>query len=101
MGVQEEEQAEELEKLNRNVKVKNYLKRQMDEKRRIKMEDRAVQLMSDQETRKMMDEEDARYVKLASAELEGAALEGKNTIPLQKAMMAKDKTIMPVGGIRV
>jgi hypothetical protein len=99
--VEEEEQAEDMERVNRNVKVKNYLKRQMDEKRRIKMEDRAMQLMSDQETKKMMDEEDARYVKLASAELEGAAMEGKNTIPLAKAMLAKDKTIMAVGGIRV
>ena len=34
-------------------------------------------------------------------ELEEAEAEGKNTVPIRKAMLAKDKTMMPVGGIRV
>jgi hypothetical protein len=99
--VEEEEKAEEMEKMARNIKVRQHLEKQMAQQRRGKLESRAAQLHSDQETMNMMGEEDKRFLMLAQAELEEAEAEGKNTIPIRHAMLAKDKVMMPVGGIRV
>lgn len=99
--VEEEEKAEEMERLARNIKVRQHLERQMAQQRRGKMEERAARLLADQETMNMLGEEDKRFMRLAEAELQEAEAEGKNTVPIRKAMLAKDKTMMPVGGIRV
>ena len=99
--VEEEEKAEEMEKMARNIKVRQHLEKQMAQQRRGKLESRAAQLHSDQETMNMMGEEDKRFLMLAQAELEEAEAEGKNTIPIRHAMLAKDKVMMPVSGIRV
>ena len=99
--VEEEEKAEEIERRQRNVKIRMDQERQMADKRRIKMEERAAQLLADEQTVKMMAEEDERFGKIAAEELDAAGNEGKNMIPISKALLAKDKTIMAVGGIRV
>lgn len=99
--VEEEEKAEEIERRQRNVKIRQDQERQMADKRRIKMEERAAKLLADEQTVKMMGEEDERFQKIAQEELEIAAGENKNLITLSKAVMSKDKTIMAVGGIRV
>merc|ERR1711967_82438 len=52
--VEEEEKAEEIERRQRNVKIRMDQERQMADKRRIKMEERAAQLLADEQTVKMM-----------------------------------------------
>jgi hypothetical protein len=99
--VQEEEQAENLERIARNVKVRKEQEKQVDERRRIKMEERARQLLADEQTRRMMDEEDSRFFEIANEELREAKLQGKNVICIGKAVNAKDKQIMAAGGTRV
>jgi len=101
LQVEEEEQAEELERIQRNVAVRKAQERQMGEKRRIKMEERAQKLLAEEQTKKMMEEEDERFLKIARGEFEQAKKEGKNVICIGKAMNRKDKTIMAAGGTRV
>ena len=61
LQVEGEEQAEEMERIVRNVKVRKALERQIDEKRRVKMQERAQKLLVDEETVQVMQEEDARF----------------------------------------
>jgi len=99
--VEEEEKAEEIERRQRNVRIRQDQERQMADKRRVKMEERAAKLLADEQTVKMMGEEDERFQRIAQEEMMLASGEGKNLVTLSKAVMSKDKTIMAVGGIRV
>lgn len=101
LQVEEEESAEQMETIARNVQVKQELQRQMDEKRRNRMATRAEQLLADQKTKEMMDEEDSRFTQLAMAEMNYAKGQGKNIICIHKAVVAKDKSLMAAGGTRV
>jgi len=99
--VEEEESAEQMETIARNVQVRHELQRQVDEKRRNRMSERASQLLADSKTKDMMDEENERFVTLAKMEMAEAAREGKNIICINKAVVAQDKSLMAAGGTRV
>jgi hypothetical protein len=52
-------------------------------------------LREDAQTKAVLDEDEGRFQRIAYHAYEEAAAEGKNTIPIQKAMFAKTITLLP------
>lgn len=99
--VEEETQAEELERIARNVKVRKALEHQVTAKRQEKMENRASALLAHRTMQEAMGEEGKRFGLIAQEEIKKAQAEGKNIIPIQRASAAKETDLMGAGGFRV
>ncbi len=84
-----------------NLQLRKDLEVEMSKKEVRKLQSRERQLADELKGLKISEEEDEKFKSYAMNELSTVALEGINTVPLQKAVQAKDITTLAVGGIRV
>jgi len=101
-GQMEQEEKDEIASIKmKNLKLRNDLETEIDRKQVRKLKSREAQLEEDRQNLGLMGEEDDKFRDYAMNELNAVAGEGFNTVPLQKAVAAKDITTLAVGGIRV
>jgi hypothetical protein len=75
--------------------VRNAVEAQILDKQALKDAEREIALREDAQTKAILDEDDLRFKRIAQAAYDAAAAEGKNTIPIEKAMHAKTITLLP------
>jgi len=96
--VEDMDRAEALKQQQVKEKAMNTryaMEAQMAEKQMWRDADREASLRQDAQTKAVLAEDDVRFRRVAQGVLDEAAAEGKNTIPIEKAMYAKTITLQP------
>ena len=79
----------------RNENTRAAIEQQIAVKAAVREAEREAQLREDAQTRAVLEEDEERFLRVARSVYEEARDDGKNTIPIEKAMFAKSITLMP------
>lgn len=79
----------------KGLDVRKAVENQISHKLTLKEMEREVALREDAQTRAILEEDELRFKRIAQQAYDEAEAEGKNTIPIEKAMFAKTITLLP------
>jgi len=100
-AIEKEEMDEAAARRLKNLEIRATQEAQMNETRARKEGEKQARLLADQQTLAVMLEDDERYKAVAADELAKAHAEGKRTHMIEKALNAKDVTLLAATGSRV
>jgi hypothetical protein len=92
--IESETQKEANDKWNKNWEIRRSQESQIMDNRRLRAEERASEMLRDEQTKAVMAEDDERFRNFAQIEIDRFKEKGKRTFLLEKARDATDITVM-------
>ena len=89
-SIEEEEQKERMDRYNKNLEIRASQEAQIQENKIRRAEQRANDLLRDEQTKAVMMEDDERFKNFAQMEIDRFKAKGKKTFLLERARDAKD-----------